>query len=193
MATCTAQITIGGFPGGWGGENVGIGPHRIMYLVEGGRAAWVLEPVVHNSEDDGTAPVTWIPHGPDRLLADALVMIASLIQEDTGVRELIGRHLGGKAHDFLEAAHVDLTEVDGDLLREIEEAAAAAVEAKLVVTVMNGSSVTGQLALLDRCSMVAEVCTASWIRQPDIDGKLQTAGKLPPEDPEAHRFGEIRI
>lgn len=176
-----------------GGENVGIGPTHVLYLVEGGRAAWVLERVAHRSEDDGSGPVTWVPHGPDRLLADALVMVAVVVQKHAGIRGLIEQKLGEKAPDFFESEFVDLTEVDGDLLEEIENAAAAAVEPKLVVTVMNGSSVTGQLALLGRCSMVAEVCMASWIRQLDVDGKLQTAGDLPPEDPDAHLFTAVRL
>jgi hypothetical protein len=55
-ATCTAQIVVGGSMNYWGGPGVGIGPRRIMYLVEGARAAWVLEPVVHNSENGHRLP-----------------------------------------------------------------------------------------------------------------------------------------
>lgn len=195
MATCTAQITIGGFPGGWGGDNLGIGPERIMYLVEGGRAAWVLERVVHNSDEEGfTEPVTWVPHGPDRLLADALVMIAAVVEGNAEVRERLAQLFSaGKTDERGDGSYVDLTELDADSLRELEEAAATAVQSKLVVTVMNGSSVVGQLALLERCSMIAEVCMASWVRQPDVDGNIQTGGELPPEDPDAHRFTAVRI
>lgn len=195
MVTCTAQITIGDFPGGWAGPNIGIGPQRILYLLEGSRAAWVLERVVHNSdEDEFTGPVTWVPRGPENLLADALVMIAALVEANGDVQDLIAHRLGAKAASkLLTAPYVDLPELDGDLFLEIEDAAATAVKSKLVVTVMNGSSLVGQLGLLERCSMIAEVCSASWVRQPDADGNLQTGGELPPEDPDAHRFTALRI
>jgi hypothetical protein len=154
------------------------------------------ERVVHNSEEEEgfTEPVTWVPHGPDRLLADALVMIAAVVEGNAEVLERLAQLFAtGKADELVKGSYLDLTELDGDSLRELEEAAAAAVQSKLVVTAMNGSSVVGQLALLERCSMIAEVCMASWVRQPDVDGNLQTGGELPPEDPDAHRFTAVRI
>lgn len=195
MATCTAQITIGGFPGGWGGENMGIGPQRIMYLIEGGRAAWVLERVVHNTGDEEfVEPVTWVPRGPERLLADALVMVAVVVERDEAAKDLLSQRLGAEpTAELLGASYVDLTKLNGELMQDVEDLAIAVVQSKLVVTAMNGSSVFGQLALLERCSMTAEVCIASWVRQPGADGTLQTSGELPPEDPDAHRFDEIRI
>jgi hypothetical protein len=146
-ATCTAQIVLGGSMSGWGGPGVAIGPVRIMYLVEGQRAAWVPEPVAHNSQEG--PPITWIPSRPEQILADGLVMISALVDEDPKIRELIRDRLTpAQARALLGAEWSDLTELADECLEEIENSARKAVHSKLVITVMNGSSVTGQLALL---------------------------------------------
>lgn len=176
----------------WGGPGVGVGPVRNMYLVEGARAAWVLEPVAHNSEDG--QPVTWIPRTPEQILADGVVMIAALVDEDPAVRGLIEDRLkAGQSRELLTGDRADLTELPEDVLTEVESAALRAVRSKLVITAMSGSSLTGQLALLDRCSMDAEVCVVCWMRETDSEGNTKVAGELPPDDPEAHRFYALRI
>ena len=193
-ATCTAQIIIGAsLRGGFYGPFNGIGPFHVMYLVEGGRAAWVVENVRHQSDEDAEEPITWVPSRPERILADGLVMIAARITEEAEIQKLVRDRLEAKqAEALLEAKWADLTEIDeGDLL-ELENAARQAIRAKLVITTMAGSSLTGQLALLERCAIEAEVCTPSWICEHDDDGKTRTSGTLPPDDPEAHSFYEIR-
>lgn len=198
-ASCTAQITVGSPTSYWGGPGVGIGPDYVMYLVEGARAAWVLERVVHHTDGDASnEPRTWVAGAPDRILADGLVMIAALVEDEPNVRELIERRVEReRSTALLTERWAELDGVAGKVLDEFEAAALEAVRSKLVVTVMDGSSVTGQLALLDCCSMEAEVCTASWVRVKRWSNEasadvLQTEGKLPPEDPEAHRFYEVR-
>jgi hypothetical protein len=189
--TCAAQIVVGGSMNYWGGPGVGIGPVRIMYLVEGQRPAWVLETVAHNSEGK---PITWIPSRPERILADGLVMIAALVDEDPAIRELIEDRLEpSQARELLAGGRADMTELPEDFVEELESAALASIRTKLVVTAMSGSSLIGQIALLDRCSMDAEVCMASWMRVTDSEGKTEIAGELPPDDPESHRFYEVRI
>jgi hypothetical protein len=176
----------------WGGPGVGIAPVRIMYLIEGARAAWVLEPVAHNAQ--AGQPVTWIPRRPEQILTDALVMIAALVDEDPAVRELIEDRLKpGQSRELLAGDRADLTELPEDVLEEHGAAALGSVRSKLVVTAMSGSSLTGQLALLDRCSMDAEVCMVSWMRETDSEDNTKVAGELPPDDPEAHRFYAVRI
>ena len=199
-ASCTAQITVGSPTSYWGGPGVGIGPSHVMYLVEGARTAWILETVAHQTERGvGHEPTTWVAGAPDRILADGLLMIAALVENDPDVRKLIESRVDQKrAQALLDERWAELDGLSGDVLDELEAAAREAVHSKLVVAVTDGSSVTGQLALLDRCSMEAEVCTASWIRvkrwsQEAGDDVLQTAGTLPPEDPEAHRFYALRI
>jgi hypothetical protein len=140
----------------------------------------------------------WVAGSPERILADGLVMIAALVENQPNIRKLIERRVDHKqAKALLDEGLGELDGLSGDALDELETAACEAVRSKLVVTVMDGSSVTGQLALLDRCSMEAEVCTASWVRvkrwsQEAGAEKLQTQGTLPPEAPEAHRFYEVR-
>lgn len=190
-ATCTAQILVGGSMNHWGGPGVGIGPDRIMYLVEGGRAAWILEAVAHASED--RSPVTWIPRCPERILADGLVMIAALIDEAPAVRALIEDRLRpNQSGELLASDWADLGKLPEDLLEELDSAALTGVRSKLVIALMSGSSLTGQIALLERCEMDAEVCTVSWMRQTNSEGNAEVAGELPPDDPEAHRFYGVR-
>jgi hypothetical protein len=84
MATCTAQIIVGGSGSGWGGDG-GIGPTHVLYLVEGSRAGWVLEKVAHQSDPDASLqPISWIAGAPQRILADALVMIAAFLAAGQG-------------------------------------------------------------------------------------------------------------
>lgn len=163
-----------------------------MYLVEGGRAAWVLEPVRHTSQE--AEPIIWVPCRPERILADGLVMIAAIVEEDAAIRELIEKRLEpSQARALLSGDWADLTKLPKDLLEEIESAALRSVRSKLVVTAMSGTSLTGQIALLDQCSMDAEVCTVSWIRETDSEGNSKVAGDLPPDDPDGHRFYELRV
>jgi hypothetical protein len=56
-----------------------MGPRHVMYLVEGSRATWALEPVSHWIwPDERTVPkvVSWVPTEPERILADGLLMVA---------------------------------------------------------------------------------------------------------------------
>ena len=194
-ATCTAQIIVGAsLRGGFYGPFHGIGPDCVMYLVEGGRAAWVAENVRHHGGEDAEELITWVPSHPERILADGLVMIAARITKEAVIQKLVHDRLKPKqAEALLEAKRADLTKIDEGALLELEKAAREAIRAKFVITTMNGSSLTGQLALLERCAIEAEVCTPSWVCQVDDDGKIRTRGTLPPDEPEAHNFTEIRM
>ncbi len=192
--TCTAQIIVGPSMDGWGQPNRGIGPIWAMYLIEGARAAWCLEPIVHGDPArEPTDPVTMVAGAPQFILADALVMIAVRIEDNDELRQTIKSHLPAKfAHALLEEPWSDLDQIATKAdLSPIRELAQQVVRLKLVVTTMDGSSVTGQLGLLARCSMDAEVCVAGWSRRQGEDGP-SVAGTLPPEDPEAHAFYELR-
>jgi hypothetical protein len=167
-----------------------------MYLVEGARAAWILEPVQHVANEPEVRPITWIPRGPEQILADALVMIAGLVVEDEKVQTLLGRLPPSKSSKPpLDGDWFDLTEFETEALERLEESALNAIppECKLIVTSMSGSSIYGQLGLLEDGAMDAEVCTVTWMRGRDFDGNVSTAGELPPDDPESHRFTALRI
>lgn len=199
MATCTAQITVGApMTRGWAPEGVGIGPSHILYLIESGRAAWAMEPVTHPGALDEGLPAevrTWIPRAPETILADGLLMVAALLEGDGAVRDaLIGsesKSYGGGR--LLDVEWADLGELEPELVEEAATAAAKTITAKLVITAMYGSSLTGQLAMLERCSMDVEVCVPTWVRSRDDDGEVHIAGNLPPEDPNDHRFTAVRI
>ena len=198
MRNCTGQITVGSPARGFfGGSDVGIGPRRVLYLVEGSRAAWVLESVVHNfGEGQPASPVTWVASRPERIMADGLRMIAALEFEHPLVRQMIASlsetTVGA---EMLSGPHADLTLIDETELARVADVAAEAIprDAKLIVTPFGGSSITHQLGILERGTFEAEVCVPAWARGAGPDGEVRTAGKLPPEDPGAHRFHEVRI
>jgi hypothetical protein len=195
--TCTAQILIGHHPYGWGQPCRGMGPLDVMYLVEGSRASWFLEPVAHQvSPEERTAPrvTEWILTRPERILADGLLLLALNERDpDPNLIESVEEFLSPKdAHALLSSERADLTRIDEKGTQALADTALDSIESKLVVTVMEQSAITGQLALLERCSMYAEVCTTQWIRSQDMHGEARTAGELPPENPDDHGFYAVR-
>ena len=178
----------------WAGPGVGIGPARILYLFEGSRAAWVLQTALGYQSPQAVSRLVWVASRPERILADGLVMVAALVEQDADIRKAIEQALEPKqAQKLLEADWSDdLDAIADEALEVIETAAQQSVSSKLVVSVLNGSSIAGQLALLDRCSMDVEVCTPSWTRETNDGGTMHTTGALPPEDPGAHRFTAVR-
>ena len=122
------------------------------------------------------------------------VALAALVDDDPETSGLIEeRFTPAQAQALLKDDWADLTEVAEDALVQVQAVAARNVRSKLVVTAMAGSSIAGQLAILDACSMDPEVCMVSWHRHTDDEGKVHVGGHLPPDNPEDHRFTAVRI
>jgi hypothetical protein len=67
MTTRTAQLLFGAAHRKLGG----VTPFLTLWLVEGRTARWRVE-------DAGDGPLTWVPRSPDRVVADALVLLLAL-------------------------------------------------------------------------------------------------------------------
>lgn len=67
MTTGTAQLIFGAPHRTLGG----VIPFLTLWLIEGTTALWRVE-------DTGDGPLTWVPRSPDRVVADALVLLLAL-------------------------------------------------------------------------------------------------------------------
>jgi hypothetical protein len=152
MATFTAQILIGQEHPCHGG----ITPTHTLFLFENSRPAWILSPaaIFPGSPPAQEDRVTWIPT-LETTLEDGLLMLCLYVLKDSRVE--------AAAAELLEAGRAEPTElyraVSRDelahlhaLCREVD------MRCKLVVTVLAGSLLAGQLPALRHYRVKAEVC-----------------------------------
>lgn len=158
MATFTAQILIGSAHPNHGG----ITPTHQLYLSENSHPAWLLVPatVANRVPIRPSETVTWIPTH-ENMLEDALLMIALHVVRDPGVGEAAERLLRTKTPSFA-TLREDIDKQD--LQHLYEKSRSADIEVKLVITVMHGSTVMGQLKALEKYRMEVEVCTPRYSR-----------------------------
>lgn len=164
MATMTAQIQVGQAHRYHGGIN----PTHYLFLSENSRPAWIL--VSQKSFNDGKEEseikndkVTWIPT-LERMLEDALVMIAYYILKDSKVCRLVDKYVNSKSKNWVEV-YEDIPE---NIREELYKACRSKDNNyKMVVTVMGGSSLLGQLKVLQLYKMDLEVCTSIYSRNYD--------------------------
>lgn len=202
MASMTAQILVGQ-PDMYHG---GIYPTHVVSLYENSRPGWRLQPTgrdLGGSPVDNTGEgrilsireVVWVPSGPEHILEDALLLVAIHVLwgadraapavDDLGVPELLDE-------DF-----VDLTKIPTEALQELRGFVAAIdVDYKLVIAILEGSSVLAQLPVLERYPMQVEVCTVSYSRlrrEMANSGPLVACGSLEPPPGADHRYYGLNI
>jgi hypothetical protein len=159
MGSFTAQILVGE-PHIYHG---GIYPSHYLFLSENDRPAWIL---VNQNIIDGhfdlkdrsevkKKRIVWIPT-VEHMLEDALLMIAIHIIENQGVIDL-----AKTMYKDVEAERVELnryTDPQSDRLfkacRKIKQ------WPKIVVTVLEGSSIENHVQILKKYSIEAEVCVS---------------------------------
>lgn len=158
MATFTAQILIGSAHPNHGGIN----PTHQLYLSENSHPAWLLVPAIAANRVPSmpSETLTWIPTH-ENILEDALLMIALHVVRDPGVSEAAERLLRTKTPSFA-TLREDIDKQDLQHLHEKSRAVETGV--KLVITVMEGSTVMGQLKVLEQYRMEVEVCTTLYSR-----------------------------
>lgn len=207
MASRTAQILIGHSDMYHGG----IYPTHVMYLAENSRPVWLLEPVgrglagtASDQPDDEEVPawtteaVAWVPSGPEHILEDGLLLLALHVLRDENLLELAESRLP----ELLKVGRrIDLTKMPKSGLDELRQRCTQIdLHYKLAVTVLEGSSIHGQLPVLERYPMEVEVCTVTYSRlargfagsgKPEARGSL-TAG-WPDDGPPDHRYYEVNI
>lgn len=175
MGTFTAQISVGSQNEG------GILPTHIAWLWEHSRPVWTLEPTRLRMTGDSTLDhrpgsqdlIRWFPERPRTILEDGLLLIAiHAIGEEPFldlVNETAPRLMNLDAGSRADGVEL-LCQLDGvaaehlGRLRRLNEKTMPE-GAKLVLTVLEGSSIRRQLPSLERYPMEVEVCTATYSRQ----------------------------
>ena len=152
MATLTAQILIGTSHQNHGG----IVPTHYLFLSENSAPAWVLLPEnIFNSGNDKIAKITWIPT-LENMLEDALLMIAINVLKDKEIAELAKEHFKRDIHGSLSLYE----DIDPAALKTLyQKCRKLNNRYKIVLTVLEGSSIRSQLKVLKNYGIDMEVCT----------------------------------
>jgi hypothetical protein len=170
MSTVTATILVGSAHQ----NHTGIIPTHQLLLTENSRPAWSLFDM-----HSGNRRSVWVPTVED-MLEDGLLMVGLLVVQD---EELIAAARGfrGGYSDRVEM-YDDIDESERRRLHELCRGLGPIT--KLVVTVLEGSSLARQLAVLRRYQFGVEVCpsvyqreSSSWSEAVQERGSLPVAGQ----------------
>lgn len=171
MSTVTAQMLVGTAHPNHGGIN----PTHALYLAENSRPVWTL--VGTNLRRGGRGRMRefiWIPT-TENMLEDGLVMVGVHVLKDPQIVQLAERF------GLLEKSTVEVYRDLGVDTRELLYEASRQVQAryKVILTVLDGSSIAKQLPVLERHAMDIEVCVpqflraySSWSDTTDASGSL---------------------
>lgn len=172
MSTVTAQILVGGAHPNDGG----IIPGHVLFLGENSRPVWTLMNAMwdpYMKQDSGQ--VVWIPT-IDHMLEDAFVMIGVYALQD---EKLV------KNFKELNLLERDRLELYDDATEEIrmhwyELAKQIELPHKVVITVLDGSTILYQLPCIRDYHFDVDVCTpkfsryySAWNDKVEIRGKLK--------------------
>ena len=172
MGTITATMLVGTAHQNHGG----IGPTHQLLLSENSRPAWSLH-ALHSRRP----LAVWIPTVRD-MLEDGLLMVGLLVLKDA---ELIAA-AGGFQREYNERAELYDDISEADRRRLYERCRLIGPKAKLVVTVLYGSSIAGQLGVLAKYRFGVEVCTSVYCREYSVWAQgVQESGSLPDARPDA--------
>jgi hypothetical protein len=151
MGTITAQILVGN-PHLYHG---GIAPSHYLFLSENSRPAWILinQNIIDQSESKENR-IVWIP-SVENMLEDALAMIAIHVIKNQQIIDL-----AQKMYKNIEGPHLEVYENLTESQRQelYKECRRNENWPKIVVTVLNGSSIKKQVSVLKKYSIDAEVC-----------------------------------
>jgi hypothetical protein len=172
VATFTAQILVGRSHPNSGGIN----PTHYLFFSENDRPAWTLVPenVFTPSSKQPEGKVIWIPT-MDNPLEDALLMIALYAVRDGKVRHLMERHVSDLGD------RVEVHEAfDQPVLEELyDKCRAVQAGHKVVLTLLNVSTIYQHLPILEEHKMEVEVCVTIYSRlYLPWEGRWRTQGSL---------------
>lgn len=168
MGSFTAQILVGQAHPYQGG----IIPSHLLFLSENSRPAWVLTMLDSASNEE---KITWIPT-VENMLQDALLMISVYVLKNQKIRS---------APEIKKILKKDFIELYDDIgeksLQELyNKCLNIDFHCKLVVVTFEGSTIRGQLKVLQDYEMDLEVCTpvysrfySEWKNSIQIEGSLQ--------------------
>lgn len=153
MATLTAQILVGtGHP-----YHGGINPTHALYLSENDRPAWILvDAGVIPHADQHKKRIVWIPSG-DHILDDGLALIAAYVLRSKEVLRALGNPPPGAGDPCTLAEQFSDPELDA--MREATRETSFG-NMKLVVTLLNESTLNAHLETLASYPLESVVCAA---------------------------------
>ena len=166
MSSMTAQLSVG-TPDRY---HDGIRPTHVLWLRENDQAIWTLIEVhsqiygdpdraVDEPEPWATQPIRWGGNQPEQILRNGFLILALHVLRDEALIEQTMHSVPA----LLEVGRVDLSKVDPAALNALHELSMTAdLPGKVVVSVMGGSTLEGQLPLLERYSTQLEVCTVTY-------------------------------
>lgn len=191
---------------GWTGRHLprGYSPDAPAWLSENdspGRAPYA-EPA-QEAEDRETPSwteerVVWIPSAPEHILEDGVLLIAvHVLWGEEAARDVV-EELG--VPELLDFDFLELEKMPKDALADLRTRCAEIdLDCKLVVTVLESSSVRGQLSALECYPMEFEVCTVSYsrLRPRRGGGEMRVRGSLTAswrdDEPPGHRYHDVNI
>lgn len=169
MSMITAQLLIG-----TGHQNHGgINPSFTLYLHENSRPAWELIKF-KNEQKASKQNLVWIPT-VENMLEDALLMIAVHVLKN---EDIIGELSYLKDLERVEM-YKDIPTEKLQKLYQLSREISKKYEYKIVLTILEGSSLGTQIKIFEQYDMDVEVCTmkysrfySKWAKEQIIKGNL---------------------
>ena len=171
MATYTGQLLCGdGHP-----NDDGLMPSsvRSLWLSENSRPAWII------GEPRRRPTYVWLPHAPDTILSDGLLMVVTLILEQHSLWRSVGIDIDPQQRPTIDLAKV-ITPDQHDALLNAARAASVGSRLKVIVAAFTGSSVLAQLSQTREFAFDVEVLAPvgsrlydRWTRSTWLSGMLK--------------------
>jgi len=175
MATYTGQLLCGdAHP-----NDDGLMPSsiRTIWLSENSRAAWII------GEPRRRATYMWLPHAPDTILCDGLLMVVTLILERQSLWRSAGIDIDPQNRPMLDLAKA-ITPDQHDALLNAARAASVGCGLKVIVAGFIGSSILFQLPQVREFGFDVEVLVPvgsrlynRWARSTLLSGMLEEPEK----------------
>ena len=157
MGTFTAQILVGGSHPNHGG----IIPSHMLLLSENSRPAWVLNAMnIWGDKVEEQKAITWIPT-IENMLEDALLMIGLYVVKDQELVNAAGQVFCNKDKYRVEL-YEDITKEDLQRLYQRNQQLTATYS--IAVSTFGGSTIDGQLKVLEKYNMGAMVLKPQYQR-----------------------------
>ncbi|MEX0992205.1 MAG: hypothetical protein WD004_08065 [Actinomycetota bacterium] len=151
MADTTAWIVVGPSSEGLIADH--FTPTHLLSLSEGDRASWIMTTI---GLEGSTDSVKWVPHSPESIIDDVVLMMALHAFEDEQLVEVASRAIPG-----IDGPRVDLNAdaSPAELEPLYELCRGLAWRAALVVTVLARSSLARRVERFESYPFEVRVCT----------------------------------
>jgi len=172
MATLTANILVGTTHPNHGGIN----PTHYVFLSENSKPAWILVPEnISSPKTFKDQRVIWVPTS-ENMLEDALLMIAIHVIKHKEVCDLSKKYFVNNNKEIVKMYE----DINQENLEELYRKCRCIDNSyKIVISILEGSTLQEQIKLIENYKMDIEVCTSQysrlysmWSRETKIKGVL---------------------